>query len=205
MRFMFTEDELKQLDGLPGEDEEEDAAMSKPDIVNLDAKDVNGTVLFRKLLQWGKDSAERAVLQPSQVFEVFKETLGEDWICDSQAHICLLGRSEDSALVRHLYKVLTQDLTLRHISVASGGFEAVMKSATKHGYEIVRSEPGIAGALDRQPVPAAAAAAEGAAAAAAAAAETAASKLSAVLSSLKRVTAGPRPASEQSLAKSDAS
>ncbi|OLQ10590.1 Sodium-driven chloride bicarbonate exchanger [Symbiodinium microadriaticum] len=40
MRFMFTEDELKQLDGLPGEDEEEDASMSKPDIVNLDVKEV---------------------------------------------------------------------------------------------------------------------------------------------------------------------
>ncbi|CAE7946888.1 Slc4a10 [Symbiodinium sp. KB8] len=42
MRFMFTEDELKQLDSLPGEDEEEDAAMSKeskPDIVNLDVKE----------------------------------------------------------------------------------------------------------------------------------------------------------------------
>ncbi|CAE7235247.1 SLC4A10 [Symbiodinium sp. CCMP2592] len=39
MRFMFTEDELKQLDGIPGEDEEEDAAMSKPDIVNLDVKE----------------------------------------------------------------------------------------------------------------------------------------------------------------------
>ncbi|CAE7235191.1 SLC4A4 [Symbiodinium sp. CCMP2592] len=39
MRFMFTEDELKQLDGLPGEDEEEDASMSKPDIVNLDVKE----------------------------------------------------------------------------------------------------------------------------------------------------------------------
>ncbi|CAE7235260.1 SLC4A10 [Symbiodinium sp. CCMP2592] len=40
MRFMFTEDELKQLDGLPGEDEEEDASMSKPDIVNLEGKEV---------------------------------------------------------------------------------------------------------------------------------------------------------------------
>ena len=39
MRFMFTEDELKQLDGLPGEEDEEDASMSKPDIVNLDVKE----------------------------------------------------------------------------------------------------------------------------------------------------------------------
>ncbi|CAE7741489.1 SLC4A4 [Symbiodinium sp. CCMP2456] len=41
MRFMFTEEELKQLDGLPGEDEEveEEAQGSKPDLVNLEAKD----------------------------------------------------------------------------------------------------------------------------------------------------------------------
>ena len=39
MRFMFTEDELKQLDDLPGEDEEEETGMSKTDIVNLDVKE----------------------------------------------------------------------------------------------------------------------------------------------------------------------
>ena len=41
MRFMFTEDELKQLDDFPGEDEEEEeeTGMSKTDIVNLDVKE----------------------------------------------------------------------------------------------------------------------------------------------------------------------
>jgi len=41
MRFMFTEEELKQLDSLPGEDEEqqEEAQASKPDLLNLETQD----------------------------------------------------------------------------------------------------------------------------------------------------------------------
>ncbi|CAJ1420129.1 unnamed protein product [Effrenium voratum] len=139
----------------------------------------------RKLL-WGKESEP----QPSQVLAALKATLGENWVCDSQAHLCLLGRSEESLLLRALYIVLTKDLSLRHVSVANGGFEAVMKCAQKHNYDIIESQPEN-GMLDRHPLPSSASvAAEGAAAAAAAAAEGAAQKLSSVLSSLKRVTAG---------------
>ncbi|CAE7529263.1 SLC4A4 [Symbiodinium necroappetens] len=44
MRFMFTEEELKQLDSLPGEDEEEEEApASKPDLLNLETKDETST------------------------------------------------------------------------------------------------------------------------------------------------------------------
>ncbi|CAE8623791.1 unnamed protein product [Polarella glacialis] len=141
----------------------------------------------RRLLQWAGESQSQ--LEPTQVFESLKETLGEGWVCDREAHICLLGAAEDSALVRSLYQVLTEDLTLRHVSVASGGFEAVVSCAQKQGFEIICQNE-----LDRQPSAApstaAAAAAGGAAAAAAAAAEGAASKFSSAWSSLKRVAAG---------------
>ena len=39
MRYMFTDEELKQLDGLPGqEEEEEEEEGPKPDLLNLDVK-----------------------------------------------------------------------------------------------------------------------------------------------------------------------
>ena len=38
MRYMFTDEELKQLDGLPGQEEEEEEEGPKPDLLNLDMK-----------------------------------------------------------------------------------------------------------------------------------------------------------------------
>ena len=38
--------------------------------------------------------------------------------------------------------MLTAELTLRHVSVASGGYEAVVACATKLGFEIIRNEGG---------------------------------------------------------------
>jgi len=88
----------------------------------------------RRLMHWGR------VLEPTTVFEALKATLGEDWVCDSGAHICLLGVAEDAAWIRSLYHVLTRHLTYRHVSVASGGFEAVLACAEEQGLEIVRSD-----------------------------------------------------------------
>lgn len=41
MRFMFTNEELKELDGLPGVEEEEEEEAPKPDLLNLDGKDAS--------------------------------------------------------------------------------------------------------------------------------------------------------------------
>jgi len=94
----------------------------------------------RKLMQWGRVLDAATAADPTIVFEALKATLGEDWVCDRGAHICLLGVAEDAAWIRSLYHVLTQQLTYRHVSVASGGFEAVLACAEKQGLEIVRSD-----------------------------------------------------------------
>eukprot|EP00972_Heterocapsa_arctica_P034035 5010327-Heterocapsa_arctica.AAC.1 len=73
-------------------------------------------------MQWDR----AAPLDAAAVFEALKATLGEDWVCDREAHICLLATAGDAGLVRALYSVLTAELTLRHVSVASGGYEAVV-------------------------------------------------------------------------------
>jgi len=41
MRSMFTNEELKELDGLPGVEEEEEEEAPKPDLLNLDGKDAS--------------------------------------------------------------------------------------------------------------------------------------------------------------------
>jgi len=140
----------------------------------------------RKPVLFAKESSAP---QSSEVLDALKDTLGENWLGDHQAHICLVGRSEESWLLRAMYTVLTVELSLRHISVASGGFEAVLKFAQKHRYDIVQQERwSPVGALESVLRPkggsAASLAAEGAAAAAAAAAEGAAKKFSSSLSSV---------------------
>jgi len=82
-------------------------------------------------------------LDPTRVFEVLKDTLGEGWVCDRAAHICLLSRNSDpegSSVTRSLFELLTTHLNLRHVSVASGGFEAVAACARKEGMEIINNE-----------------------------------------------------------------
>lgn len=133
----------------------------------------------RRLFRLGMDQS--SVPEPAVVFEALKATLGENWVCDREAHICLLGASDDASLVRSLYEIMTSDLTLRHISVANGGYEAVVACAKKQGYEIVLGEESGAGPEDcrapRPPRPVgldgAPAAPEGSAAAATAAAAAA--------------------------------
>merc|ERR1712039_289552 len=91
----------------------------------------------RRLLQWRRDSSVKD-LDPEQVFAALKATIGEDWVCDREAHICLLGSAGQSKLVKSLYKLMTARLTLRHVSVASGGFEAAVSCATRQQLEIIR-------------------------------------------------------------------
>jgi len=132
--------------------------------------------------------------ESSEVLDALKETLGENWLGDDQAHICLVGRSEESWLLRAMYTVLTSELSLRHISVASGGFEAVLKFAQKYSYDIVQQERwSPVGAFDSvlrpRAGPSAASLAAESAAVAAAAAEGAAKKLSSGLSLLANLSA----------------
>merc|ERR1740121_1491849 len=79
-------------------------------------------------------------LDAFRVFEALKAVLGEDMVCDSRAHICLMGSVEDAALIKSLYVVLTLQLALRHVSVASGGYEAAAACAKRHGYDIVAEQ-----------------------------------------------------------------
>eukprot|EP00928_Gymnodinium_smaydae_P032316 TRINITY_DN23439_c0_g5_i1.p1 TRINITY_DN23439_c0_g5~~TRINITY_DN23439_c0_g5_i1.p1 ORF type:complete len:846 (-),score=199.53 TRINITY_DN23439_c0_g5_i1:5-2542(-) len=90
----------------------------------------------KRLLQWSLEPAGN--LDAAAVFDALKETLGEDWVCNEDTHICLLGTSDDPSLSRSLYEVLTKELTLRHVSLASGGYEAVAAFARKQGLETVR-------------------------------------------------------------------
>lgn len=91
----------------------------------------------KRLLQWSLEPI--GGLEAASVFEALKATLGEDWICNRETHICLLGASDDPSLVRSIYELLTTQLTLRHVSVASGGFEAVADFARKQKLEIICS------------------------------------------------------------------
>jgi len=96
----------------------------------------------RRLLKGRAADAEGSSLDPAAVFESLKETLGEDWVCDREAHICLMGPSdqEGAALTRSLYEVFTLRLSLRHVSVASGGFDAAASCAQRQGFEIISEE-----------------------------------------------------------------
>lgn len=95
----------------------------------------------RRLLPWSTESNPEE-LDPATVFDGLKELLGEDWVCNNEAHICLLGSSdtEGSTAVKSLYDLMTMQLSLRHVSVASGGYEAVASCAQKQGFETIRSE-----------------------------------------------------------------
>eukprot|EP00929_Paragymnodinium_shiwhaense_P067157 TRINITY_DN33802_c0_g1_i1.p1 TRINITY_DN33802_c0_g1~~TRINITY_DN33802_c0_g1_i1.p1 ORF type:complete len:915 (+),score=245.25 TRINITY_DN33802_c0_g1_i1:177-2921(+) len=106
----------------------------------------------RRLLQslgnvGGSSRGNGRQFQPEQVFEALKATLGEDWVKDSKAHICLVGSLSCAALVRSLYEVLTQKLSLPHVSVASGGHEAVFACARKHGFEVLLGDEVSSGAV----------------------------------------------------------
>lgn len=113
------------------------------DLSALPASSSSGTAhptRLGKIFHWKSDSGD---LEPARVFDALKATLGEDWVCDREAHICLLGSQEPekAAIVRKLYQVLTLDLSLRHVSVASGGFEKAVECARKYGHEIITDSP----------------------------------------------------------------
>ncbi|CAK0866221.1 unnamed protein product [Prorocentrum cordatum] len=64
-----------------------------------------------------------------------KDALGEDWARDRETHVCLIGPAGDAQLAWALYEVLTEQLALRHVSVASGGFAAARACAVRLGLE----------------------------------------------------------------------
>lgn len=71
--------------------------------------------------------------------EALKDTLGEAWLQDEQAHICLLARKEDGWLLRQVSQLLCLRLCVRHVSVAAGGHEALMRCAAQQGYDLVQA------------------------------------------------------------------
>jgi len=92
-----------------------------------------------RLSQWRQRSTGKE-LDAGRVFEALKSSLGEDWVCDKNSHICLIGSAASGSLVRQLYEVMTQQLTLWHVSVASGGYEALLECVGRQDLEVIQGK-----------------------------------------------------------------